>query len=651
MGTIIQYLNNSVNRKHNLSELLTIIGNITKSNIVSLQYYDNDNKYNCIKQISLDKSVSIPIIYNSNNPIENILFNVSNLQSTVLITTNIVIPIYNNNSYLGVLIICNNPEEYTEETVNDIIPIISIIQLMVDKEKIIRQNSILKQTNDKDLFLANMSHEIRTPLNGIIGYNQLLLQTEITSKQKNYLNSMNQCSIQLMQIINDILDFSKLSADKMSTTNDCFSILEVTESVFNAVGQRIKEKGQIYKLNISEKIPEFIILDKQKLIQILVNVVSNANKFTDIGGKITVDIDIIKPYILQVTVNDNGIGISNSNQELIFSAFEQLKDYSSKNGTGLGLAISRKLSILLGGDLTVKSELNKGSTFILTCKFKPYEDFEKIIIEDSKILYGKKILVVDDKNETHTILNEMFFEWKIIPIMCSSALEALRLILSNKHKFDICIIDISMSGTELAKQIKEENPYLPLIAISSIDTFVSTNDFECKLDKPIQKVQLFNSIYHILAKSKVYNAYIGEDKITNNNENNKLNKDIKILIAEDNIYNRHILINMLENLKYSKIDVADNGKIAFDMMENAMSKEEPYEILLLDLRMPVMNGIQVINKYKKLGWKIPHIIVVTASIMDSDIKTCKDNDIKYFLNKPIQFEQLRDVMLHICKYI
>lgn len=651
MGTIIQYLNNSVNRKHNLSELLTIIGNITKSNIVSLQYYDNDNKYNCIKQISLDKSVSIPIIYNSNNPIENILFNVSNLQSTVLITTNIVIPIYNNNSYLGVLIICNNPEEYTEETVNDIIPIISIIQLMVDKEKIIRQNSILKQTNDKDLFLANMSHEIRTPLNGIIGYNQLLLQTEITSKQKNYLNSMNQCSIQLMQIINDILDFSKLSADKMSTINDCFSILEVTESVFNAVGQRIKEKGQIYKLNISEKIPEFIILDKQKLIQILVNVVSNANKFTDIGGKITVDIDIIKPYILQVTVNDNGIGISNSNQELIFSAFEQLKDYSSKNGTGLGLAISRKLSILLGGDLTVKSELNKGSTFVLTCKFKPYEDFEKIIIEDSKILYGKKILVVDDKNETHTILNEMFFEWKIIPIMCSSALEALRLILSNKHKFDICIIDISMSGTELAKQIKEENPYLPLIAISSIDTFVSTNDFECKLDKPIQKVQLFNSIYHILAKSKVYNAYIGEDKITNNNENNKLNKDIKILIAEDNIYNRHILINMLENLKYSKIDVADNGKIAFDMMENAMSKEEPYEILLLDLRMPVMNGIQVINKYKKLGWKIPHIIVVTASIMDSDIKTCKDNDIKYFLNKPIQFEQLRDVMLHICKYI
>lgn len=650
MGTIIQYLNNSVNCSTDISELLKVLGHTTNSQIISLYYYEN-NSYDCIEQVSLDDHNIPHIIYKCTIPTDNLLIDTSELQGSIPINNSMVIPIHIKEICMGVVILCNRTQDYDEHVITDISPAITILQLILEKEALQKTNSILRQMSSKDLFLANMSHEIRTPLNGVIGYNQLMLQTELNLTQKKYLDSMNHCSIQLMQIINDILDFSKLSSNKMGTSTDCFHVNEVMEAVLDAVGQRIKEKRQIYSLSVSDDIPDFIILDKQKLIQILVNIVSNANKFTDIGGTISIDINLIKPEVIQIIVTDNGIGISTVDQERIFCAFEQLKDYSNTStGTGLGLAISRKLSTLLGGDLQVQSYLGKGSKFTITAKFSPYEDFEKTMSRDSTLLHGKTVLVVDGQMDNRILLNELLFEWKMIPVVCASSLEALRIIMGNRYNFDIGLIDICMPGTlgaELAQQIKEEKPYLPLIAISSIHTFINTKNFECKLDKPIQKVQLFNNMYHILAKSQVYNAYIGEDCITKTSPRSVLDKSVRILIAEDIIYNRHLLTNMLENMKYSDISIAENGKVAFDMMEYAVKSKNPYQILLLDLRMPIMDGIQVIKKYKEMGWSIPHIVVVTASIMDSDIQTCKDNGIKYFLNKPIQFQQLKDVMLHL----
>ena len=632
---LIEYLNNCVNTVFDIGELLQIICNYTDSKGIAIFTYATN--YKCIEAINC--SVQIPTI------VENVLFNDKTIVSEQDITTSLIIPITVKSNPLGVICLINRENDYPEEILGCITPFLSIIQLLLEKE-------IRTSCDERELFLANMSHEIRTPLNGIVGYNQLLLQSELGVLQRSYLDSMNQCSLQLMQIINDILDYSKLTSDKMSINSECVSIHEILEGITDAMGQRIKEKRQEYRCIFESDIPEYIVIDKTKLIQIIINLVSNANKFTDIGGTILVKISI-EDSKLVVKVTDTGLGISDKDKYIIFKAFEQITKFTNNSGIGLGLAISNKLCKLLGGTLTLESILNKGSTFTARIDYKPYSDFEKNMKYEAKLLQDKIVLIVDDKPDNRILLSEILFEWKMTPVICASALEALRLILGNRYKFDIGLIDICMPGTtgmELAKQIKQENPYLPLIALSSIDTFVNISDFEYKLDKPINKVQLFNCITNILKSKMLPNAYIGDSYIRKD-EISPINKNFKILIAEDIVYNSHLLINMLNNMDFTNITVAENGKIALDMMETAWNENEPYEILLLDLRMPIINGVEVIREYKKRGCKLPYIVVLTASIMEIDKSQCKELDIKYFINKPIKYQELKEVLLHLTEIL
>lgn len=633
---LLEYLNNSVNNVFDIRELLDIICTYTESKGIAIFMWKTS--YKCIESINC--SVKIPML------VENVLFNDETIVSEDdIITSSLIIPITLKSNPLGVICLINKENGYLEEILVNITPFLSIIQLLLEKE-------INNSYDERELFLANMSHEIRTPLNGIIGYNQLLLQLDLDVIQRSYLDSMNQCSLQLMQIINDILDYSKLSSDKMTINNECVSLNEIVESITDAMGQRIKEKRQEYRCVFDNNIPEYIVIDKSKLIQIIVNLVSNANKFTDIGGTILVKISIDGNKLV-VKVSDTGLGISDKDKDIIFKAFEQVTKFTNNSGIGLGLAISNKLCKLLGGDLTLESILNKGSTFKAMIEYKPYSDFEKNMKHQAKLLQDKIVLIVDDKPDNRILLSEILFEWKMIPVICASALEALRLILGNRYNFDVGLIDICMpgiTGIELAKQIKEEKPYLPLIALSSIDTFVNIANFEYKLDKPVNKVQLFNSITNILKSKILPNSYIGDSYIRKQ-ELSPISKDCKILIAEDIIYNSHLLINMLNNMNFTNIEVAENGKIALDMMESAWEQKIPFEILLLDLRMPVLNGIEVIKEYKRRNWKIPYIVVVTASIMEIDKIQCKELDIKYFITKPIKYQELKEVLLNLTEIL
>ncbi len=498
-----------------------------------------------------------------------------------------------------------------------------------------------------DLFLANMSHEIRTPLNGIIGYNQLLIGTDLDLVQRNYVTSMNKCSIQLMQIINDILDFSKLASGKMKLTNSCTSLREVLDLVKEALGQRVKEKKLKCDFVLSKKVPEYLILDKQKLVQIIVNLLSNAIKFTDIGGKICISITI-EADMLQVTVEDNGIGISETEQLEIFNAFTQVNNEPTKkySGTGLGLPISKSLVELMAGGIAVSSILGLGSKFTFSVKYDKYEEVEKSVLRNGHAnLAGKTVLVVDDKSCNRIFICEMLFEWDMNPITCASALEAVRFVSSNRYDFAVGLIDICMpniSGTELARQLKEDKPELPLIALSSLEeSLVDLSCFEHKIDKPINKLQLYECLNDILSDKEGRRTFCLDKNEKRKKSPPKGKSRISILIAEDVSYNCSLLCEMLQKLGYKQIDTASDGE---ETIKKIKSKD--YQILLVDLKMPKMDGFEVIKYVTENSLPI-NIVAVTASVLDEDRERCKRIGVKYFIPKPINIKELKEAMLYI----
>ena len=651
---IEEYLTECVNRAADVNKLLDLFNESTKSGAAMLFIRDNNTEhYKCVANTVGDTNIDVAF----SSPPSSIAVNVGDcLETDYVITSSMCIPIRDMEEQLGVLFLLNREEGYDEELLSTLTPLMGVIQL-VTKNLYVR---LMGSHDCKDLFMANMSHEIRTPLNGVIGYNQLLMQTKLTSTQKNYLSSMRQCSIQLMQIINDILDFFKLSSGTMKVESEAFKAVEIVQSVTDALDQSILSKRQTFSYKINDIVPKFLVMDKRKLIQIVMNLVSNAHKFTPIGGSIRLHISSPSPNLLELRVTDNGIGIAKEDQGKIFRAFEQIQGGSSRIGTGLGLSICRKLSHFMGGDVSVQSMLGKGSTFTVKVAFRTYQDFAHEAKKDIFLLKGKKILVVDDNADNRILLGETLFGWEMEPVICASAMEALRMVQakkadgSHRHTFEIGLIDICMpdtGGAELAKQIKQSLPLLPLIALSSVDSFTLTKDFESKLDKPVDHIQLLTHIFRVFSRRKNPGAFIGsseEARPCSSTTSSVFNKDVRILIAEDIPYNRNLLVTMLESLGYGAITTACNGQDAIDKLSHAHNNGNNFEIILLDLRMPVKDGYAVINEHKRQGWDLPKIVVVTASIMDNDRDKCKNLGVKYFLNKPIELSQLSDVMLYVC---
>lgn len=542
------------------------------------------------------------------------------------------IPIISNDELTGILVLLQDVD-YT-----NIIHLLRILLKNVYLENSIRslntQDNILKT---KDIFLANMSHEIRTPLNGIVGYTHLLLQTETTDIQKRYLHSMNQCCLSLIQIINDILDYSKLASNKMKLKPTCVSLSELMISIDKTLRQEINKKQHHIEYNINVK--EYVIIDIQKTLQILINLVSNAIKFTPNRGRITVSVNKNDQKQLCFSVKDNGIGIPQFEQIKLFKAFSQI-DSNGKNqeGVGLGLAISKMLAELMGGGIQVSSD-SSGSDFTFQIQYQEYQEMEnKVLAEKNENLKGKMVLIVNAQLDTRMNLCSTLIQWGMLPIPCGERKEAIEIMNKNVYKIDLAIFD---PDTELVKSCKEICPTLNIIALidSSEDKNIDSS-FDDILCKPVNKVQLYEKINKYISASERKKSPIMITEPVHKNTLTLKRKKLSILIAEDIPYNQELLKSIVQSFGYNKIDIVENGLQVIQLI-----KTKQIDVILLDLKMPKMNGYQVLEYMKahKILSKIL-IIPITASVLDEDKSKCSSYGLEYFIQKPVDSKILKSIL-------
>lgn len=508
-----------------------------------------------------------------------------------------------------------------------------------------------------------MSHEIRTPLNAITGMTYLLGKSQVNTSQRLYLDKISQASRNMLGIINDILDFSKIEAGKIEIEKVPFNLDVLLEQVVNIISYRVEEQDLEFSINKSPDVPTFFIGDPLRIQQIITNITNNAIKFTK-EGSVNVSIDLQHRSAdnckISFQIKDTGIGMSEGQLSQIFTPFDQGDASISRRfgGTGLGLTISKNLIELMGGEIKVESTENVGSVFtvILNLEIDSSKEHQEASIKSTIEFNRLRILVIEKSPFYTNLLKDYLTAFHITSDFASSEDQGLQMLSKSSNgnaPYDLLILDYltpTQNGIQFYNCIKEQFPDLPKcillipIAMEYLLESLEANGIALGIIKPFMPSTLFNTILE-LTKKQVVNLE-QEQTLKENRTEPLLEETYHILIVEDNKTNQMIAETILRPTG-CKIVVADDGKEGYEFYA---AHQDDVDLILMDLHMPVMNGLEATELIRKLNTDIP-VIAMTADAITGIEAKCKAAGISFYISKPFDPEQFVHTVVNVLKTI